>query len=267
VKRSPPGIVVTWYVHAQPERDEGKLLLSSVRDSILVVVTRFLGRASLLMMMVFIFNGPLGLVSLGLAEFSALVVNACLSLGFFVQHSGMIRGSFQRWSGRFFGEKYQGALYTIASSVMLLLVVGLWQESSFTLYSATGVTRVALRAAFLLSLVGFFWGMRSLGSFDAFGLDPIVKDMRAIPVKPKRLRIRGPYRWVRHPLYFFIILMIWSCPDMTVDRLLFNLLWTAWIVVGTILEERDLIALFGEDYRVYQTEAPMIIPNSFRPVR
>lgn len=241
--------------------------MSTVRDSILVVVTRFLGRVSLLLTMVFIFHGSLRLVSLGLGEFLALVLNACLSLGFFIQHSGMIRGSFQRWSAQFFGEKYQGALYTVASSIFLLLVVAFWQESSFTLYSVKGVARVLLRALFLLSLLGFFWGIRSLGYFDAFGLDPIVKDMQAIPVKPKRLRVRGPYRWVRHPLYFFIILMIWSCPDMTADRLLFNLLWTTWIVVGTILEERDLVALFGEDYRVYQTEAPMLIPKSFRPVR
>jgi methanethiol S-methyltransferase len=217
--------------------------------------------------MVFIFHGSLRFVSLGLGEFSALVLNACLSVGFFVQHSGMIRGSFQGWSGGFFGEKYRGAVYTIASSIMLLVLIAFWQESSFTLYSAKGVARMLLRAVFLLSLVGFFWGMRSLGYFDAFGLDPIVKDMRAIQLKPKRLRVRGPYRWVRHPLYFFIILMIWSCPDMTADRLLFNLLWTLWIVVGTILEERDLIALFGEDYRVYQTEAPMLIPTGIRPLR
>jgi protein-S-isoprenylcysteine O-methyltransferase Ste14 len=61
--------------------------------------------------------------------------------------------------------------------------------------------------------------------------------------------------------------MIWSCPDLTADRLLFNLLWTAWIVVGTLLEERDLVAQFGEEYRVYQTEAPMLIPSSIRPAR
>lgn len=218
-------------------------------------------------MMVFIFNGSLRLVSLGLGEFSVLVLNACLSIGFFLQHSGMIRGSFQRWSARFFGEKYQGAVYTIASSIMLLALIAFWQESRFTLYSATGVARMILRAVFFLSFVGFYWGIRSLGYFDAFGLDPIVRDGQAIPVKPKRLRVRGPYRWVRHPLYSFIMLMIWSCPDITVDRLLFNLLWTMWIVVGTILEERDLLALFGEDYRVYQSEAGMLIPNRIHPVR
>jgi hypothetical protein len=35
--------------------------------------------------------------------------------------------------------------------------------------------------------------------------------------------------------------MIWSSPDISADRLLFNLLWTVWIFVGTLLEEMDLI--------------------------
>ncbi|MCK7479628.1 MAG: hypothetical protein M0C28_21625 [Candidatus Moduliflexus flocculans] len=56
------------------------------------------------------------------------------------------------------------------------------------------------------------------------------------------MTITGPYRLVRHPLYLLSIVMIWSCPDLTTDRLLFNLLWTGWIVVGAYLEERDLVA-------------------------
>jgi protein-S-isoprenylcysteine O-methyltransferase Ste14 len=65
---------------------------------------------------------------------------------------------------------------------------------------------------------------------------------------------------VRHPLYFSILLMIWCRPDLSVDRLLFNALFTAWIVVGTLLEERDLVTEFGEDYLDYQRNVPMIIP-------
>jgi protein-S-isoprenylcysteine O-methyltransferase Ste14 len=47
--------------------------------------------------------------------------------------------------------------------------------------------------------------------------------------------------------------------DLTADRLLFNVLWTAWMIIGTVLEERGLLASFGDAYRDYQTEVPMLI--------
>jgi protein-S-isoprenylcysteine O-methyltransferase Ste14 len=64
-----------------------------------------------------------------------------------------------------------------------------------------------------------------------------------------------------------MILMIWSCPNLTIDRLLFNVLWTLWIVIGSIFEERDLIAEFGDTYREYQKQVPMLIPRWIWPKR
>ena len=61
-------------------------------------------------------------------------------------------------------------------------------------------------------------------------------------------------------MYFVVLLMIWSYPVLTADRLLFNVLWTLWIVLGAVLEERDLVADFGDDYREYQRTVPMLVP-------
>ena len=57
-----------------------------------------------------------------------------------------------------------------------------------------------------------------------------------------------------------VLVMIWSSPDLTGDRLMFNITWTAWIVVGTILEERDLVEEFGDEYLRYRERVPMLIP-------
>jgi protein-S-isoprenylcysteine O-methyltransferase Ste14 len=156
-------------------------------------------------------------------------------------------------------------LYTISSSGLLILIVLFWQQSSDTLVSAQGALRWLLRGVFCLSCAGIVWGLRSLGKFDAFGLASLRKPLRGATTAQPRLLVRGPYRWVRHPLYFFCLLMIWSCPDLTADRLLFNILWTGWIVVGTVLEERDLADSFGKEYRIYQRQVPMLLPKSFRP--
>ena len=107
--------------------------------------------------------------------------------------------------------------------------------------------------------------MLALGSFDTFGLKPILARLHGTDKPPMPFTVRGPYCWVRHPLYLFSLLMIWSYPNLTTDRLLFNILWTAWIVAATILEERDLVAVFGERYRDYQRDVPMLIPYRMRP--
>ena len=80
------------------------------------------------------------------------------------------------------------------------------------------------------------------------------------PLEDGEMVEHGAYRWVRHPLYLAFLMLIWSYPTLTPDRLLLNVLWTAWVVVGTMWEERDLVAEFGDTYRYYQRRVPMLIP-------
>jgi protein-S-isoprenylcysteine O-methyltransferase Ste14 len=186
--------------------------------------------------------------------------DAGLSLLFFIQHSGMVRKPFRRWLERFIPEDYVGATYTIVSGIVLLLVILLWQTSTHTVVTPSGLLRWSLRAVSFFSLLGFCWGIKALRYFDPFGLRPIFNRLRGRNPKPMPFTVAGPYRWVRHPLYLFMILMIWPCPDLTTDRLLFDLLWTSWIVVGSYFEERDLIVEFGDAYREYQKKVPMLVP-------
>jgi protein-S-isoprenylcysteine O-methyltransferase Ste14 len=57
-----------------------------------------------------------------------------------------------------------------------------------------------------------------------------------------------------------MLVLIWATPFLTSDRLVFNVLWTFWIVLGTYLEERNLVAEFGESYRHYQDTVPILLP-------
>ena len=103
-------------------------------------------------------------------------------------------------------------------------------------------------------------GISGNGRFDGLGLRAIRRHLRGEESREPCFVVRGPYRWVRHPLYTCALVLIWAHPQVTLDRLLFAVLWTAWIVVGTRLEERDLVAHFGEPYRRYQREVPMLLP-------
>ena len=136
----------------------------------------------------------------------------------------------------------------------------LWQKSSEKIYAAEGLTYWMLRALFFISLVGFYWGITSLRSFDPFGVNEIKRKIYNKFQKPMPLSVNGAYKFMRHPLYFFLLIMIWASPELTSDRLVFNILWSAWIFVGAMFEERDLLSEFGDQYREYQKKVPMIIP-------
>jgi len=237
-----------------------KRIMSKYTAYTLIGLARILGGASLLVFMIFLFVGSLNLFDIHLDESGLLLFDAGLSFLFFIQHSGMIRKPFRRWLARFISEEYAGTIYTITSGIVLLLVILLWQTSTQTVITPSGLLRWSLRAVSLLSLFGFYWGVKALRFFDPYGLRPIINRLRGRNPLPMPITVAGPYRWVRHPLYLFMILMIWSCPDLTMDRLLFNFLWTVWIVIGSYLEEIDLIAEFGDAYREYQKKVPMLIP-------
>lgn len=81
------------------------------------------------------------------------------------------------------------------------------------------------------------------------------------------LVVKGPYRYVRHPLYSGVVLLVlgwWLLLDYTfllVSTILL-LLWFNFVVAP--FEEKELEAIFGEDYERYAKEVPKILPFTVR---
>ncbi len=223
---------------------------------LIITLAVLLGGGSLILFGAFLFFGALGVASFGWAETRILAWDGLLSFLFFAQHSIMVRPRFQRLLSRLMPAHYHGALYAIASGLVLTIVVVFWQETPTVVVALEGLWRWLLHAVLALAAAGMAWGALSLSHFDPLGLDSLRAHTPARPM----LVIRGPYRWVRHPLYFFSIVMFWAFPVLSTDRLLFNLLWSAWIYAATFWEESDLVALFGEPYRDYQRRVPRLFP-------
>jgi methanethiol S-methyltransferase len=85
---------------------------------------------------------------------------------------------------------------------------------------------------------------------------------RGKPYTDIGFRARGLYRLVRHPLMLGFIIAFWATPTMTAGHLLFAIGTTGYILIAIQVEERDLVAALGDQYRGYRREVSMLLPRA-----
>src|SRR6266498_1538853 len=187
-----------------------------------MVLAILIGGGSFFVFGAFLVAGPFTIFRLNISEPQALLLDGFLSVVFFLQHSGMIRSSFRTWLSSTIPAHYYSATYAIASGTVLTAVVLFWQPSNTILFEMQGLPALLLHAAFLLAIAGSMWGIWALKAFDPFGRSSIAARLDSKQPQAPRFTVRGPYLWVRHPLYFFMLVLVWATPAMSTDRLLFN---------------------------------------------
>jgi protein-S-isoprenylcysteine O-methyltransferase Ste14 len=191
----------------------------------------------------------------------ALIVNLLLMSLFAVQHSVMARKPFKRWLTQYIPAPIERSTYVLLASLCLVLLFWQWRPMPAVVWQIAD-PNLAL-AMIGVSMIG--WGMVFLSTFlinhfELFGLHQVANNLVGRPMPPVRFRTPVLYKVVRHPIYLGFIIAFWVAPTMTVGHLLFAAVTTAYIFVGIALEERDLVALFGDEYRNYRKRVAMIVP-------
>jgi protein-S-isoprenylcysteine O-methyltransferase Ste14 len=191
----------------------------------------------------------------------AVIINLLLMMLFAVQHSVMARKRFKAWWTQFVPRAVERSTYVLLASLSLLLLFWQWRPMPEVIWNIEdadlAVTLVTLSfAGWVLVFLSTF----AINHFELFGLQQVTHNLTDKPAAAPQFRTPLFYKFVRHPLYLGFIIAVWAAPVMTVGHMLFSVVITLYILVGTALEERDLIALFGDDYRRYKQRVGMIIP-------
>ncbi|MGB8505555.1 methanethiol S-methyltransferase [Mycobacterium sp.] len=195
----------------------------------------------------------------------AIVVNVLLLGAFAVQHSVMARPAFKRWWTRFVPKAVERSTFVLLASLVLFLLFWQWRTMPAVIWDVTWPPgRIALHVLFWLGWVIVFAGTFMINHFDLFGLRQVYLAWRGKPYSNVEFRTSLLYRVVRHPLMLGFIIAFWATPTMTAGHLLFALATTGYILIALQLEERDLTAALGDQYRAYRRRVPMLIPGLHR---
>ncbi|MDQ4076062.1 MAG: hypothetical protein M3220_07425 [Chloroflexota bacterium] len=204
------------------------------------------------------------------------------TLLFGLLHSLLASRTIKSAAARVVGQRRQGAFYRLFYIVQSLLTFGALlayakRIPTRTVYEIQAFPATLMRLGQLAALLHALYAARSVGILRLAGVNNLRAWLRddPLPIPPIAqgpeldqegdLTVRGPFLWSRHPLNLSPVPLFWLTPRMTTRHLIFNLVSTLYLILGSLHEELRLRDAYGTAYAAYQNSGiPFFFPRPRR---
>lgn len=196
------------------------------------------------------------------APLIAALVDIGLIALFGLQHSVMARPGFKAGWTKVIPPALERSIYCLVTALVLLILFRFWLPIEGTVWSIQNeAARVVIWGLFWLGWGILFISTWLLNHFELFGLQQAWQNLTGKEPASPAMRTPLFYKVVRHPIYTGFFIAFWATPDMSYGHLLASLGFTIYIMIGIAYEERDLLALFGDQYAEYRKRVGAFIPG------
>ena len=186
----------------------------------------------------------------GVAVGAAMAWNVALFTLFAAHHSLMARSGAKAWITRALPPALERSAYVWVASALFIAVCALWQRVPGQLYALTPPAAWLGWAVQGAGVVFTVAGARVLDALDLAG----IRQTSTPLASSSPIRVVWPFTVVRHPIYLGWALVVFGTPTMTLDRLVWAVVSTLYLVIAIPWEERSLSAAAGPAYSAYQKQ-------------
>ena len=190
---------------------------------------------------------------------------ALLWVAYCVIHSVLISITVTDFLRRALGDRYRfyrlfSNIFSVTTLVPLLMYSHSARWKTEPLFTWDGYVRVIQYCLTALGAVLAITGARHYNMFQFVGIQQILKGRSGgAMTESGEFDSSGVLGIVRHPWYLAVFILLWA-RDFNLAGFTINVILSAYLLIGTLLEERKLVLEFGEKYEAYQRQVSMLIP-------
>jgi protein-S-isoprenylcysteine O-methyltransferase Ste14 len=197
----------------------------------------------------------------------ALIITS-LFLVFAISHSILASHKFKLALTKKIGDKiaFYRLFYNLSAILFFMLIYFVSPKPNYIIYDLAFPVDIIIVILQIFSGIILLWTSKFINMREFLGLTQVnrfSKGTYSIEDLDEKLelRIEGPFKYSRHPIYLFSSLFLILRPTMDFFYLIFLINMLLYFYIGSYFEEKKLVIVFGDAYRQYQKDVPKIFPK------